>query len=76
MSEFLEDEEEIKTEEIDDFCCFDRMRRLIQKNKINGNYGSEEGDKVEKENLSRVIQIEAKINKIESNLMKENQKKM
>ena len=51
------------------------MRRLIQKNKINGNYGSE-GDEVEKENLSRVVQIEAKINKIENNLIKENQKKL
>ena len=48
MSEFLTDKEEIKTEEIDDFCCFDRMRRIIQKNKMNGYYGTQEDDKAEK----------------------------
>lgn len=46
MSEFMVDEPETKTEEVDDFCCFDRMKKIIDKRKNGGRGRSKEDEDV------------------------------
>lgn len=50
MSEFITDQPEVKVEEIDDFCCFDRMKKIIEKKKVHNN-GFEKGKNEEQEFL-------------------------
>ena len=32
MSEYIQDEEEIKVQEVDELCCYDRMKKLLIRN--------------------------------------------
>lgn len=60
MSSFTRDDIEVKREEVDQLCCFDRMKKLIM-----GKDGEEEQGR--KDQIS-AIAIEQKINKLEGKL--------
>lgn len=35
MSEYIQDEEEIKVQEVDELCCYDRIKKLLIRNDHN-----------------------------------------
>lgn len=63
MSEYIQDEEEIKLQEVDELCCYDRMKKLLIKND-----DTKEERKEQEATLFKAMQIEAKMNQLERDL--------
>ena len=63
MSEYIQDEEEIKLQEVDELCCYDRMKKLLIKND-----DTKEERKEQEATLFKAMQIEAKMNLLERDL--------
>lgn len=59
---------------MEDFCCFDRMKKIIEKKKVyNSSFGknkNQEEECLQNEKLMKFIQIQAKMKKMQQNLMK------
>lgn len=73
ISELIPEEPEFKVEEIQDFCSFDRMKRILQKRKVRSSHKNTD-DRNDNERLLKYVQIEAKMKKMQNNLMKYSRK--
>lgn len=56
LSSFTREEEEVRSEEVEELCCYDRMKKLIYK-------GETEPSQQQKDLISTIV-IEQKINQL------------
>lgn len=57
LSSFTREEEEVREQEVEDLCCYDRMKKLICKG------GEKEEAQLQKDLISSIV-IEQKINQL------------
>lgn len=79
LSSFTREEEEVREQEVEDLCCYDRMKKLICKGAENEE--GKQGAQLQKDLISSIVieqkinQLEAKFNKSETKLRPNSQKK-